>query len=347
MVRRDLIVIGASAGGVEALTTLFKLLPEDLAASALVVIHISPGATGRLPQIIRRVSNLQIKYAESGEMPENGKIFVAPPNNHLYVQDSKLLLSNAPRVNGVRPAIDVLFRSAAEAYGSRVIGIILSGMLSDGAEGLMAIKAAGGIAIVQDPDEAAFAGMPNRAIQKVPVDHILPIHEIASQVIEYTEKSMQTEISSGGMAMAPGKNSDYEILKADREGFELAEGNELRTLIACPDCGGVLWELDINGIRHYRCHIGHGFSEESLVHLQADYLETALWTAVRVLDERSMLAKRLASRAAQKKAARSEEQFQSMAREADRARRVIEELILHGSLLDSNALSIDEIEDVK
>jgi two-component system, chemotaxis family, protein-glutamate methylesterase/glutaminase len=338
MATRSVIVIGASAGGVEALTRLCGLFPKNLAAVVIIALHITPNATSRLPQILSRVSQIPVRHARNGDPIQNGQILVAPPNHHVYINNHTIKLSTGPRVNGARPAIDVLFQSAAYTFGPGVIGVLLSGMLDDGTDGLLEISRAGGVALVQDPDEAAFASMPQNAIQKVAVDAVLPIDQLAEKIIAFTgEQVSDIQPAVGRVQMMERKDPPYEELIEDRRLFETDADENPRSLLICPDCGGVLWELKKNGLSHYRCQIGHAYSEESLVALQSNQLENALWTAVRALEERSMLAKRLANRMQERKATRSAQQFQLAAREADRTGEIIRKVLIDGSLLNALA----------
>jgi two-component system chemotaxis response regulator CheB len=218
------------------------------------------------------------------------------------------------------------------------MGVILSGMLGDGADGLLAIKLSGGIALVQDPKEAAFTSMPEVAIEKVPVDYILPIDQLVAKIIQLTNKDIvETQPDVGVVPMIEDLNPHDEELLIDRKLFETDEDVSPRTLLVCPECGGVLWEAKKNGHQQYRCQIGHRYSEESLVQLQGNNLENALWAAVRALEEREMLARRLASRFSGKNVTRSQAQFEQMAREAEETRDLIRKLLLSGSLLNAVA----------
>jgi two-component system, chemotaxis family, protein-glutamate methylesterase/glutaminase len=182
----DVVVVGASAGGVEALTNLVRALPGDFGAPVLVVLHIPATGASVLPQILSRAGPLHARHAEDGEPLERGCIYVAPPNCHLLVQQGTATLTRGPLENGVRPAINPLFRTAAAAYGDHAAGVILSGSLDDGALGLFAIKAAGGTTLVQDPEEALYPSMPSNAITYARPDYILSINEIAETLVRLT-----------------------------------------------------------------------------------------------------------------------------------------------------------------
>ena len=180
MAARDIIVVGASAGGVNALATLAEGLPPDLPASVLVALHLAPGVTSILPEILARAGRLPAVHPKDGEAYEKGKIYVAPPDHHLLVREGHLRLTRGARENLHRPAIDPLFRSAALAHGPRVIGVVLTGSLDDGTAGLSAVKRCGGTAVVQDPSDASHPSMPAAALKNVAVDHSVPLSEMAA-----------------------------------------------------------------------------------------------------------------------------------------------------------------------
>ena len=182
MADHDIVVVGASAGGVEALTNLVAALPADLPASLFVVLHVPATGTSTLPDILSRSGPLPASHAKDGEPIEQGRVYVAPPDHHLLLRDDHVHLARGPRENGHRPAVDPLFRSAAWEHSTRVVGVVLSGALDDGTAGLLAIKARGGVAVVQQPEDALYAGMPNNAIEHVEVDHVLPAAAIAGML---------------------------------------------------------------------------------------------------------------------------------------------------------------------
>ena len=337
-----IIVIGASAGGVETLIKLCHSLPIDLQAVVLIVLHTPPAGRSLLPEILSRAGSLPAKHARHEEEIEPGKIYIAPPNHHMLIHKNRLYLSLGPRENGHRPSVDFLFRSAAQSHRGDVVGIILSGTLGDGSIGLSEIKRTGGITIVQDPNEALFPGMPLNAIRKTKVSFILPLEKIGTKIIELV-KNGKPEIGVSLM-----DQEDYvgeKQLKEDREKFKANEKTSPRTLLTCPDCGGVLWEMHASDVLGYRCQIGHRFSEESLGVSQANSVETALWTAVRLLEERGALAARMASRAEEQKLSRSKQQFREMEEDASRTAAIIRNLISSGHVVVP-ILPPEEFEDL-
>ena len=292
----DIIVIGASAGGVEALVGLVRDLPPDLPAAIFVVLHVPPYGTSVLPAILSRKGPLPARHPADGEAIQPGHIYVAPPDYHLLIEDDRIRLSRGPTENGHRPAIDTLFRTAARSAGPRVIGVVLSGALDDGTAGLQAIKMRGGIAVVQDPDDALFSSMPRSALDNVAVDHVLPLPAIAPALatltrqpapeMENTAVSEEMEIESDIAEM------DMAAIESDRAGAPSG--------YACPECHGVLWEMQEGELVRFRCRVGHAYSPDSLLATQTKGLEDALWVALRALEESAALARRLNERARQR-----------------------------------------------
>jgi two-component system, chemotaxis family, protein-glutamate methylesterase/glutaminase len=189
----DIVVVGASAGGVEALIQVVAGLPFEFPAAVFVVLHIPPDAPSALAFILQRNGRLPVAVAEDAERIKRGHIYVARPNRHLIVHRGHMRVDAGPRENSARPSIDVLFRSAARAYGRRVVGVVLSGTLHDGALGLAAVKLRGGVAVVQDPDEAPFRGMPESALKSASVDFCLAAAHIPAQLIELTQPAFEQE----------------------------------------------------------------------------------------------------------------------------------------------------------
>jgi two-component system, chemotaxis family, protein-glutamate methylesterase/glutaminase len=291
MATRDLVVIGASAGGIEALRQLVGKLPADLPAAVLVVVHIPPTAESVLPRILSRSGPVPAKRAVHGEKYERGRIYVAPPDHHVMPFGDRLRLARGPRVNGHRPAIDPLFRAAARQVGPRAVGVILSGTLDDGTAGMMAIKQHGGVAVVQSPSDALYAAMPKNVLQRVDVDHTVHAAAIGELLGNLTREEIEIDTDrkrgNGGMTT---------------DALELEEPNEEETrgppsVFTCPDCHGALWELSDGNTLRYRCHVGHAFGPETLFASQSEALEDAVWAAYRALRESAMLAKRLGARA--------------------------------------------------
>jgi two-component system chemotaxis response regulator CheB len=286
---RDIIVIGASAGGIEACTQLLKLLPADFNASVFVVVHLAPQAPSVLGKILARHSNIEVKNPVDGEEVQTGKVYVALANQHLILKPGVIKLSRGPRENGSRPSVDVLFRTAAYSYGERVIGVVLSGALSDGTAGLLAIKAGGGVAIVQTPDEASFGGMPRNALDYVDVDFELHLKDIAAELIRLTRPT--TEIHKPVL-----RPQNYELALNEQGTSGLRDGMPgAPTGLTCPDCGAAVWELVIDRFKEFRCHVGHSFSPESMLQEQFEAIDAGFWSCLRRLEENIQLRTKLAA----------------------------------------------------
>jgi two-component system, chemotaxis family, protein-glutamate methylesterase/glutaminase len=323
-----IIVIGASAGGVEALKQLVHELPANLPAAVFVVLHVPPHGTSLLPQILSRAGKLPAVHPKDRQAIQPGHIYIAPPDRHLLIHQGYMTLSLGPRENGHRPSADPLFRSAARAYGSRVIGVVLSGALDDGTVGLIAVKARAGISIVQDPSEAMHTGMPTSAIEHDHVDYILPVQEIASTLVY--------------LAQNPPEAEDIQVMDTLEYETEIAEGkmdaiqDEGRpgtpAGLACPDCGGTLWEIEDDNILRFRCRVGHAYTAQSLVAEQNDGLEDALWVALRALQESASLARRLAERTTSQGHTRSAVYYEEKARTAEEHAKVIRDFLMGGHL---------------
>ena len=289
---RDLVVIGASAGGVEALKEVVSRLPRDLPAAVCVVLHVAPTSSSALAGILDRAGALPCRTALDGDELRLAEIIVAPPDRHLLVQDGRSRLDAGPRENGHRPAVDALFRSAAHARHSAVVGVVLSGTRDDGSAGLAAIKAHGGAAVVQDPDDAMYAGMPSSAMAHVVVD------AVASSAL----------ISDVITALVRGEHLP-EGVRGSRPPSRGHAGDRPELMLVCPECGGVLKERDEDGMPAWGCHVGHLYSPRSLVDLQGAAVESALWTALRSLEDRAALLRRMAERAATSGQPRSARMF--------------------------------------
>jgi two-component system chemotaxis response regulator CheB len=306
--------MGASAGGVEALQAVIGGLPADFPAAVLVVLHVPRSAPSALPRILDRAGPLPARQAVDGEPLRPGRVYVAVPDHHLLVLDSRVRLSRGPAENGHRPAVDPLFRSAARAYGPRTVGVVLSGSRDDGAAGLLAIARAGGSVIVQDPADALHASMPAAAIERVPVDHVLPVAKIA----EVLAQVAGTEVHDPAPELPERQTYHAEIAMSDLEPVTTDQLDATPAGYGCPQCGGALFELDGNPVPYYRCRVGHAWSPDSLLEEQAIATESALWMALRALEEKAALGRRMA---------RGTDGYSRMAGEAEHAASLIRQLI--------------------
>jgi two-component system, chemotaxis family, protein-glutamate methylesterase/glutaminase len=312
------VVVGASAGGVEALMTFVGNLPPSTRQAVCVVLHVSPAGTSAMPHILGRAARLPVHSPADRDPLLGGHIYVAPPDHHLEIEPGRVRLTQAPRENGHRPAIDATMRTAAEAYAGEVVGFVLSGSRDDGTAGLLAIKLRGGAAVVQDPDEALYDGMPRNAIAHVDVDAVLPLGEMAGWLAHH--RTDRPPNPGGGRPMdEPHVPHVADAPRSDATG----------TRFTCPDCGGVLFAQDEAGLGRFRCSVGHVFSIESLSTAQADRLEGALWTAVRALEDRAELLRHMADHCREGGRHRSAESFGGHADDAEARASVIRQAIEH------------------
>ena len=285
--------LGASAGGLEVLCTVLGGLPPDLPAAVVIVLHLSPTAPSVLDEILRRCGSLPVSFVRERVPLEAGRVYVAPPDNHLTVGRGFVCTDRGPTVNAVRPSADVLFGSLAEQFGPRAVGVILSGTLDDGAAGLLRIKEAGGLSIVQDPKEAVFPGMPERAIGLAGPDHVCA----AAEVPDLIAAAVRAIVSGPGN---PGEDPELpDPVDADEPGTaaedRIPDGNPSE--LTCPECGGVLWAQGQEELT-FRCRVGHAYSPDSLVARHSQRVEEALWSAVVALEERADLFRRVCRRLA-------------------------------------------------
>ena len=323
---RDVIVVGASMGGVEALRKLLGALPADLPAALFVVLHTADHDPGLLARVLGMTSTLPVLTAAEGQRFGPGQVYVAPPDLHLIVGHDHVHVRRGPRENGSRPAIDPLFRSAAASCTTRVIGVLLTGLLNDGTSGLQAIKRCGGLVLVQDPSDAAYGEMPRSALRHMVVDRVLPLRAIPAALAE----------------LAPQPRPPAGEVPAEIRAEALIAAQEIRDIhhpeagppispITCPDCHGSLQEIVDGQLVRYRCHTGHAFTLETLGALQADAWERALYSAFRAQQERAMLVGRMADQARAQGGDSSAEQLQQRAQSYEEGAELLRRLIAHGN----------------
>jgi two-component system, chemotaxis family, protein-glutamate methylesterase/glutaminase len=328
LAERNIIVVGSSVGGVEALQKLVAGLPADFPASLFVVLHIGPETHSVLPNILRRAGKLPARHPVDGEPIRLGHIYVAPPDYHLIIEDSNVRLIRGPKENRHRPAIDPLFRSAARWHGPRAVGVVLTGALDDGTLGLLAIKKRGGVAIVQDPQDAFCPSMPRHAIESVQVDHVAPLDRIPGLLQEIVRQP----VSSGNGAP---KDSDLakevQYAKLDMAPIEDENRPGTPSQFACPECGGVLWEIEDEGILRFRCRVGHALTAKNLDVEQTQSVENALWAALRALEEGASLARRMAEAASGRKSLQLAKRFEQRAAEKTEQARLLRKLLLEAN----------------
>lgn len=289
MSNRDIIVIGGSAGATAPLKEILGRLPADLPAAVFVVLHIPAQGIGILSTVASAASRLPVVQAESGMIIKNGNIYLAVPDHHLLLRESHMMLGRGPRENMVRPAIDALFRSAAMQYGPRVIGVVLSGFLSDGAAGLTAIKQCGGLALVQDPTDAVANEMPLRALEATTVDLCVPSARIGDVLSDLVR-----EEPGARLPVPPEVRLEVEIAAGERIGSDKLAKIADPAPLTCPSCGGVLSELRMERPLRFRCQVGHAYTADALAKEQESKVDEALRVALRIIEERAELVHRMA-----------------------------------------------------
>jgi len=325
MAGRDVVVIGGSAGSIEAVQEVVRGLPDDFPAAVFVVVHFPGSVSSTLPRILSRAGPLPATHARDGEPIEPGRIYVAPPDCHLHLSDGHIRLTKGPKENGHRPALDPLFRTAAHSYGPRVIGVVLSGNLNDGTAGLLTIKQRDGIAVVQSLESALYQGMPRSAIEHVAVDHVLAPSEIP---LVLSELALETVPHLKVVPMSQDLSAEQQ---ADE--FALADRHTqpgVPSTMSCPECHGTLWEVRDEDLVRFRCRVGHAYSDEALLVHQSEQLEAAMWTALRALEEHSALARRLAGRANSRGHSHSASSFTEQAMDAEHHASVIRTVLNKG-----------------
>jgi two-component system chemotaxis response regulator CheB len=330
MAGRDIVVIGGSAGSIEAITELVGGLPPDFPGSVFVVVHFPGYVSSTLPRILSRAGTLPARHARDGELIEPGRIYVAPPDWHIHLNDGRVRLTRGPKENGHRPAVDPLFRTAAHQFGPRVVGIVLSGNLNDGTAGLLTVKQRGGLALVQSLDTALYLGMPRSAIENVEVDYVLAPAAMAGLLTELAvEPAHPLEVTPMSEEHPSNQEADQFAI-TDRH---VQPG--VPSTMACPECHGVLWEVKDGELVRFRCRVGHAYSDEALLVHQSEQLEAALWTALRALEEHTALGRRLAARANSRGHAHSAAVFTEQAMDAEHHASVIRNVLHAGIRLGS------------
>lgn len=310
---RDIVVLGASAGGFEVVSQVLADLPADTSASVFVVIHMGVGVTSHLPEILTRRGPLRATHPLHGEDIQPGRIYVAPPDMHLMLRPGYMHVLRGAKENGHRPAVDTLFRTAAIAYGPRVIGAVLSGYLDCGTAGLLSIKARGGIGIAQNPRDASVGDMPRSAIEHTPVDHVVDATSMGALITRLTR-----EPAGEWPAQLPSHLKEFE-----------GQAPGVPVEIVCPSCQGTLTKAQVGNFELFRCHVGHTFSLASMVAEQAHALERALWAAARALEESASLAGRMAARVSGGVRQKFEEKQDTQLQHARKVRSILDGAVLH------------------
>jgi len=322
MSNRDIIVIGGSAGATAPLKQILSRLPPDLPAAVLIVLHIPAQGIGILSTVASSAGPLPVRQAENGMKIEPGQVYLAAPDHHLLLSEDRVFLGRGPRENMVRPAIDALFRSAAINYGPRVIGVLLSGLLSDGSAGLNAIKRCGGISVVQDPSDAIADEMPRSALEATIIDLCVPgagMGDVLSDLVR--------EAPGAALPIPPEIRLEVEIAAGERIGSDNLLSMADPAALTCPACGGVLSEVRESRPMRFRCQVGHAFTGDVLAKEQEGRVDEALRVALRIIEERAELVQRMAADGRRSGRPAVAEMYQARAAEyreyADMIRRVV------------------------
>jgi len=339
MAKKDMVVIGASAGGMEALEKLVAGLPADLPAALFVVWHLAPGVRTVLPSVLARAGPLPAVLPKDGDPIKPGRIYVGPNDHHLLLERGYVRVTKGPKENRFRPAVDPLFRSAAYIYGTRVVGVVLSGALDDGTAGLWAIKLRGGTAIVQDPADAVHRSMPLSALDNVEVDYSVPVADIGPLVARLAREEAAPEPL---LPAAEREKMEAEVKIAreiDSRIENILQFGELSPF-TCPECHGVLAMFRDGGIMRFRCHTGHAVSSGTLLEAGSEQVEQRLMDAMRALDETIMLLNRLGEQYARAGDTAAAEQCFNRARDAYERSRPIREAALVNEELTTDRLRV-------
>ena len=333
--RRDIVVIGASTGGVAALMELAKALPADFPAPVFVVMHVPPDSPSSLPQLLSSVSALQVRHPQNGEVVEAGVIYVAKPDHHLLLENNRVLVTRGPKENRFRPSVDALFRSAAYTYGPRVIGVVLTGYLDDGTSGLWSVQRLGGVAVVQEPGDAEQPSMPTNALEFVAADYVVPLAQLGALLVRLTQGRLSAKTRLPAAALDLLK---IELTIAKQGGgFELGIIDKGKlTPFTCPDCHGALTQLIEGKLIRYRCHTGHAYTVSALLSEVTESVESMLYMAMRGLEETQMLLHNLGMHFTESHQPEVAELFFRKADQTGQQARVV-----HASILRHESLSGD------
>lgn len=339
--KHKMVVIGASAGGLEGVKALVAELPENFPAVILVVLHIPPDSVSALPQILSRAGPLPARNPEDGETMKPGQIYVARADHHLLVEGDVIGVKKSPRENRFRPSIDVLFRSAAYHHNHRVAGVILSGALEDGVSGLWTIKHLGGTTLVQRPDEAAFDSMPLSALQQVNIDHLLSAADIGTYLSDWATKP---PIAMPEVVMEESKRIETEVsIAGGKDGFQKGIMNlgELSPF-GCPECHGVLIKIMEGESSRYRCHTGHAYTDSALLAKLMESIDHSYGQLQRALEEAVILLEDMGKHLVNNNQAGAAELFFKKAQDARHRAHAMYEIAQHVDHMSSDKIKASE-----
>jgi two-component system chemotaxis response regulator CheB len=292
MTNRDILAIGTSAGGFDALRFLAGNFSHDFPASVVVTIHLSNQFRSELDAILTQAGQLPASFAVDGEKLEKSHIYIAPTERHLIIESGRLRLGSGPRENNARPALDPLFRSAALCCGQRCVGAVLTGTLGDGASGLKALKQSGGITVVQDPSDAAYAEMPTTALLRSQPNHVVGLAGMPALF-----EKLVREPAGEAKPVASGLQYEVDVASGGLGSMHEMDRIGHRSVLACPDCHGIMWEINEGELVRYRCHVGHAYTAEIMSVALDENLKRAFGSALRALAERIALARKLEAQA--------------------------------------------------
>jgi two-component system, chemotaxis family, protein-glutamate methylesterase/glutaminase len=326
----DIIVIGSSAGGIKALGAILGKLPADLDAAIFVVQHLGANSPRVLPRILGELCSLPTSHPADGEDFHPGRVYIAPPDYHLLIEDGRVRVVRGPEENRFRPAIDALFRSAALSYGPRVLGVLLTGNLDDGTVGLQAIKKRGGVVIVQDPNEAEYPSMPKSAMKYAEIDYCLPLLGIAPVLVRLTG---EPAVSGKEYAVPGAMEFESKIAEQQlntKQFLDKVEKIGSRTTYTCPQCNGSIWQIGEEEPLRFRCHVGHSFTAGPFLTEQTSFIERTLWSLVKALEEKVTLTRQLADRLEAAGNANAAAKYRENADKVDEEVSLLRKLILDG-----------------
>ena len=330
LIGHDVIVIGTSAGGLKALSAVLRELPAGIGAAIFVVQHLAADRKSELPKLLGDITDLPVRSPADEEAFLPGHVYVAAPDYQLLVNADRVRVLRGPQENRFRPSIDALFRSAARAHGSRVIGMVLTGYLDDGTVGLQTIKKRGGITVVQDPAEAEYPSMPRMALRYVDVDYTVPISEAGALLIRLVAEPPALQDDFPTTPAIEIESNIAEQLMNTREFLENVERIGERTTYTCPDCNGAIWQIGDEEPLKLRCHVGHSFTGEVFTAEQSQNIETALWTAIRIMEEKVTFSRQLAERKRQQNLHDESDAYEAEANAVDTAVTSVRDLIVCG-----------------
>ena len=339
MPHRDILAIGTSAGGFEALRFLARELPADFPACILVVIHLSAEFNSGLDGILSQAGRLPASFATDGEPARPGHLFIAPPKCHLLLDGNRLRLGRGPRENNARPAIDPLFRSVALCCGPRAVGAVLTGTLGDGASGLQALQQCGGIAVVQNPAGAAYPEMPMNALRALHPDHLAGLHEMPALLTRLVR-----EPAGAPVAVPDSIKLEVEIARSGRSSMSTLDRIGHRSVLTCPDCNGVMWEIDEGNVVRYRCHVGHAYTSDLMSLALDEGLRRALASAARALDERIALTRKLEQQASGFGQKRVAESWARKRREAEQEAKILRDAMQRADEIADQHAEAEEVD---